>query len=97
METAPAHLDVGEIRGALLDLEGVRAIHDLHVWTIGSGEISLSAHVVIADEPEADKLLDRVRDLLRERFAMTHTTIQIEPASFVVTRTSGRPKRFGSG
>lgn len=80
METVPAHLDPEEIRGALLDVDGVRALHCLHVWTIGSGEVSLSSHLVVDAGLEPESLLERVRQRLAERFAIVHTTIQIEPA-----------------
>jgi cobalt-zinc-cadmium efflux system protein len=81
METVPPHLDPEEIRGALLEVEGVRALHCLHVWTIGSGEVSLSSHLVVDPGPGAEALLERVRQRLSERFAIDHTTIQIEQAS----------------
>ena len=78
METVPAHLDPEEIRSALLDVAGVRALHCLHVWTIGSGEVSLSSHLVVDSGPGTEALLERVRGRLSERFAIDHTTIQIE-------------------
>lgn len=81
METAPAHLDPEEIRDALVDVQGVESVHCLHVWTIGSGEISLSSHLVIAPERDAEGLLQHVRTTLTERFGIDHTTIQIEPGS----------------
>jgi cobalt-zinc-cadmium efflux system protein len=80
METVPPHLDPEEIRGALLEVEGVRALHCLHVWTIGSGEVSLSSHLVVDPGPGTEALLERVRRRLSERFAIDHTTIQIEQA-----------------
>lgn len=81
METAPAHLDPEEIRAALLDMEGVRALHCLHVWTIGGGAVSLSSHLVVDPGPSPEALLERVRRRLSERFAIEHTTIQIELAA----------------
>ncbi|MFO0689760.1 MAG: cation diffusion facilitator family transporter [Myxococcota bacterium] len=81
METVPAHLDPEEIRAALLAVEGVRALHCLHVWTIGSGDVSLSSHLVVDPGPSPEALLERVRARLAERFGIGHTTIQIEVAS----------------
>ncbi|MEM9176008.1 MAG: cation diffusion facilitator family transporter [Myxococcota bacterium] len=81
METAPAHLDPEEIRSALIAVPGVESVHCLHVWTIGSGEVSLSGHLVIAPDREAEELLRTVRTALTERFEIDHTTIQIEPGS----------------
>ncbi len=80
METVPAHLDPEQIRSALLEIDGVRALHCLHVWTIGSGEVSLSSHLVVEAGSDAEVLLERVRRRLAERFSIVHTTIQIEPA-----------------
>ena len=80
MEGVPAHLDPEEIRSALLEVAGVRALHCLHVWTIGSGEVSLSSHLVVEAGSDAEVLLEHVRRRLSERFSIVHTTIQIEPA-----------------
>lgn len=81
METVPAHLDPEEIRDALLAVDGVRALHCLHVWTIGSGAVSLSSHLVVDPGPSPEALLERVRTRLSEGFGIEHTTIQIELAS----------------
>lgn len=80
METAPSHLDPEEIRDALLDVRGVQTLHCLHVWTIGSGEVSLSSHLVIDRAADPELLLQGVRSELEERFSIDHTTIQIEIA-----------------
>ena len=80
MEAAPRHLDVEEIRRALGDLDGASGVHDLHVWSIGSGEVSLSCHLVASPVEPVDTaaLLDAARLVLRERFAIEHSTVQIE-------------------
>jgi len=82
METAPRHLDVEEIREALRSLPRVDDIHDLHVWTIGSGEVSLSSHIVAQEGAESSEILLGVYGRLQDRFGIGHATIQIEPASF---------------
>ena len=62
-------------------MDGVAGVHDLHVWTITSGSVALSAHLVPRPaSPSA--LLERVAAELRRRFGIEHTTIQIEPADF---------------
>jgi cobalt-zinc-cadmium efflux system protein len=83
METAPAHLEVDQIRAGLADLPSVGSVHDLHVWTIGSGEVSLSCHLVTESRSEIDvqKLLNLAKDLLRDRFEILHTTVQVERPS----------------
>lgn len=82
MEGAPAHIDVEEIQRSLLALSGVEAVHDLHVWTIASGRVSLTGHVVIVNGESHSKLLRRVSDLVSDRFRIEHATIQIEPTDF---------------
>jgi cobalt-zinc-cadmium efflux system protein len=82
MEGAPLHIDVQEIERALLAVHGVEAVHDLHVWTIASGMVSLTGHVVVKDGQRQSDLLHRVCDLLARRFHIEHATIQIEPLDF---------------
>jgi cobalt-zinc-cadmium efflux system protein len=81
METAPRHLDVDEIRTALRRVAGVLDVHDLHVWTIGSGEISLSCHAVSQAGADTGALLATCNALLERDFAIRHATIQVEPAT----------------
>jgi cobalt-zinc-cadmium efflux system protein len=82
MEAAPAHIDVPEIHRAIAELPGVLAIHDLHVWTITSGMVALSGHVVAVDGEPHGKLLQVVCNRLHERFGIDHTTIQVESTDF---------------
>ena len=82
MESAPPHIDVGEVEASITELPGVAAVHDLHVWTITSGMVSLSGHVVAADGQRGEDLLHRISAVLRQRFEITHTTIQVEPKGF---------------
>lgn len=83
MEGVPGHLDIDEVRGAMLRVEGVAGVHDLHVWTITSGFVALSAHVVPAESaPGGAGVLGRLTHELEHRFGIGHTTIQIEPAGF---------------
>ncbi|MGH7566111.1 MAG: cation diffusion facilitator family transporter [Gemmatimonadota bacterium] len=79
LEGAPRHLDVENLLFQLSAVEGVEGIHDLHVWTITSGYPALSMHVTCADGESREMLLARVNRVLRERFGIEHTTIQIEP------------------
>jgi cobalt-zinc-cadmium efflux system protein len=78
MEGAPGHLDVDQIRDALVDLECVHAIHDLHVWTITSGVVSLSCHAVKTPSAAATGVLSEIREVLRDRFGIDHVTVQVE-------------------
>jgi cobalt-zinc-cadmium efflux system protein len=78
LEGTPAHLDVAEIEAAMRSVEGVRRVHDLHVWTLTSGRDAMSAHVVVEDMRESDRLLEELHRVLHARFGVDHTTIQLE-------------------
>jgi cobalt-zinc-cadmium efflux system protein len=78
MEAAPAGLDVDELGAAICSQEGVRSVHDLHVWTVTPGFGALSAHVVVAEGSDRDLALRSLEVMLHERFALDHTTLQIE-------------------
>jgi cobalt-zinc-cadmium efflux system protein len=78
LEASPEGLSPAEIGAALQAQPGVTGVHDLHVWTIGSGFPALSAHVLV--EPRADCHAARreLEVLLRDRFGIDHTTLQVE-------------------
>ncbi len=82
MQRAPGHLDVDELRDAILGLEGVAGICDMHVWTVTTGLDSLSAHVVVEEGRDDREMLRAVRDLVHEGFGIDHVTVQIEPEGF---------------
>jgi cobalt-zinc-cadmium efflux system protein len=82
MEAAPAHIDVDKVRNAIAELPGVQAVHDLHVWTITSGMVSLSGHVVAKDGSDTGPLLQLVCNRLHQHFGIDHSTIQIESEDF---------------
>lgn len=82
MEGAPASIQVSRLRAAMEGAEGVRAVHDLHVWSVTSRFAVLSAHVVTAPETslaDAQTVLARVRALLAKDFAIEHATLQLDP------------------
>jgi cobalt-zinc-cadmium efflux system protein len=78
LEGTPAHLELGQIEDAMLAVSGVRRVHDLHVWTLTSGREAMSAHVVVEDVREIDRLLEELHAVLHARFGIDHTTIQVE-------------------
>ena len=80
MEGAPRHLDVEDLIRRLSEIEGVAGIHDLHVWTITSGYPALAVHITCKHGESREMLLARVNRMLRERYGIEHTTIQIEGA-----------------
>lgn len=79
MEVAPPGVNVDQARADILAIPGVLDVHDLHIWTVTSGMESASGHVVIASPTDLHPVLDRTRDLLRDKYGVTHTTIQCEP------------------
>ena len=78
LEGTPPHLEVGEIEAAMARVGGVRRVHDLHVWTLTSGREAMSAHVVVEDVRESERLLGELHAVLHARFGIDHTTIQLE-------------------
>lgn len=80
LESTPAHLELEDVRKGLLGVESVKEVHDLHIWTLTSGMYALSAHVVVEDVlvSECAKITEQCEQILKERFSITHTTIQIE-------------------
>jgi cobalt-zinc-cadmium efflux system protein len=78
MEAAPAGVDVDAAGAAICAEEGVRSVHDLHIWTVTSGFGALAAHVVVSAECDRDLVRRRIELLLHERFEIDHTTLQME-------------------
>ena len=78
MEAAPAGLDVDAAGAAICAEQGVRSVHDLHIWTVTSGFGALAAHVVVAADCDRDLVRRRIELLLHERFGIDHTTLQME-------------------
>jgi cobalt-zinc-cadmium efflux system protein len=77
LESAPTGVDPAQIEQAARGVAGVVAVHDLHVWSIASGFIALSAHVQAENRSSHDVLHD-LQEMLRERFNIQHTTLQVE-------------------
>jgi cobalt-zinc-cadmium efflux system protein len=83
MEGVPPHLDIREIETAMTTVLGVRAVHDLHVWTLTSGKDAMSGHVIVDNLTIGNRILRDLHKLLHERFGIEHTTIQLELESLV--------------
>jgi cobalt-zinc-cadmium efflux system protein len=86
LEGTPAHLNLAEIEDAICSVAGVRRVHDLHVWTLTSEREAMSAHVVVDDGRESERLLETLHAVLHARFGIDHTTIQLETEPPVVLR-----------
>ena len=78
MEAAPAGVDVAEIGQAICAIADVVEVHELHVWTVTSGFHALAAHVVVAPGADRDAARRELEYLLRDRFQIEHTTLQME-------------------
>jgi cobalt-zinc-cadmium efflux system protein len=78
MEAAPAGVDVDGIGATICQEEGVRSVHDLHVWTVTAGFGAIAAHVVVAQGADRDLIRRRLELTLREGFGIEHTTLQME-------------------
>lgn len=84
LEATPAHINLAEVERAMLGIEGVAAVHDLHIWTITSGIYALSGHVVVADTREAQiasTVAERISTVVKDGFKIDHSTIQVEYAT----------------
>ena len=79
LEGTPGHVSIPELLAALRSVPGVRDVHDIHCWTITTGMDALSGHVTVDDLARSTEILTALETLLRERFNITHTTIQLEP------------------
>ena len=84
LEGVPRNIVLAELVEAVESVPGVRAVEDTHVWTICSHIVSLSAHVVVSPEGMAaqKEVTDRINALLRERFHITHSTLQIQSSDW---------------
>jgi cobalt-zinc-cadmium efflux system protein len=80
LEAAPRGIDPEEIGRALAEQPHVVEVHDLHVWEVTSGFPSLSAHVLVRPDCDAQKHRQELAQLLHERFGIDHTTLQVEYA-----------------
>jgi len=77
LEATPRGMDLDEMRGALCAVPNVQSVHDLHVWTITSGFVSMSGHIRAGGRPSAEVLHD-VLAVLARRFGIKHATLQVE-------------------
>jgi cobalt-zinc-cadmium efflux system protein len=78
MEGVPRWIDLEAVAEEMARLEGVNAVHDLHVWNISSGQVALSAHLELREITSWPRLLEAAKIKLREQFAIDHVTLQPE-------------------
>ena len=90
----PAQVDLVKVREQLLSLPGVASVHDLHVWAMGTSDMALTAHLVLADAGAgSDAVLREAEHALHEHFEIRHATLQLESAAYA----RGCALRAGAG
>ncbi len=77
LEATPAHISLGAVRSQLEAIPGIEGVHDLHVWTVSSGLVAMSAHAVVQDPDQHQSVLERAIQTM-QRFGIAHVTMQIE-------------------
>jgi cobalt-zinc-cadmium efflux system protein len=80
LERSPTGIDPEVVGRALVSEPDVVEVHDLHVWTVTSGFPALAAHVLVAPESDCHAIRRNLERMLRERFGLEHTTLQVEHA-----------------
>jgi cobalt-zinc-cadmium efflux system protein len=80
LEGTPAGTDMPAVIAAIQGVPGVLDVHDLHVWMVGPGVVACSCHITVAEQSvrEGQQVLRAVVNVLKDRFAITHTTVQVE-------------------
>lgn len=78
LEAAPAGLAPDQIGGALVAVEGVVEVHDLHVWELTQGFPAVTAHVLVAPDADCERTRFRLERVLADRFSVVHSTLQVE-------------------
>jgi len=80
MEATPAKLELGKITEDMQKINGVREVHDLHVWSIASDVYALSSHILInaQNAPSMNAIIAEINEMLKSRHNITHTVIQSE-------------------
>lgn len=85
LQGVPLGMELSAIQNAIEDVTGVIEVHDIHVWTITSGMVTLSCHVRVQEAcagPECDQILMEIKERLASRFGIDHSTIQLEGESY---------------
>ncbi|MDD5364208.1 MAG: cation diffusion facilitator family transporter [Gallionellaceae bacterium] len=83
LESVPEHIDLHAVGADLTGIEGVASVHDLHIWTLSSGQIALSAHLDIEYLADWTDILVQARDLMRLNHGIGHVTLQPEALNSV--------------
>jgi cobalt-zinc-cadmium efflux system protein len=77
LEATPSHISLGAVRQQLLGVAGIESVHDLHVWTVSSGMVAMSAHAVVPEPRQSQQVL-QVAVAEMKRLGIDHVTLQVE-------------------
>ncbi|HYX26993.1 MAG TPA: cation diffusion facilitator family transporter, partial [Pyrinomonadaceae bacterium] len=99
LESIPRGMDMDHVEQTIAGVSGVLAVHDLHVWTIGSGIIACSCHITVGEQSirSGQNVLRAVNQELEHHFGISHSTIQVEVEGcdpddmYCIARTAGKP------
>ena len=77
LEAAPRHITLAEVRARLEAIPNVESVHDLHVWTVTSGVVAMSAHAIVREPEEHQAVLENAHEAM-QRLGIQHVTVQLE-------------------
>jgi len=96
LEGTPSHINLKTLKEQIASASGVRSVHDLHVWTLTSGIVAMSCHVVVEAKISQSEVLTRVSGIAQDGFRIDHSTIQIEYAGSGVESPASCDCQFGA-
>jgi cobalt-zinc-cadmium efflux system protein len=87
LEGRPRELHIEEVARAILTIEGIHEVHDVHIWSLGGSQIALSLHARVPDMhmDQCERILASIREKAQHDFHVSHTTIQLERAGLPAT------------
>ncbi len=82
LEFAPKHVDADKLSSVMMQIEGVKGVHDIHIWSICSNIHAMSAHVLVdrIHVQQTEILINKISEIVKEKFMIVHTTLQFECA-----------------
>lgn len=97
LEAVPGHIDLEALHGAIAEVPGVEAVHDLHVWTLTSGYFAMSGHALIRDPKDHQRVLEEIHARMHDQFGISHVTVQVEHRTVYPIRNTMIAERRRSG
>ncbi|HEY9857463.1 MAG TPA: cation diffusion facilitator family transporter [Stenomitos sp.] len=86
LQSTPMHIDPAEVVHTIEAVPGVCASHDLHIWTVTSGMVSLTCHIVVTELSDSMAVLALLKETLHDRFGIEHATLQVEVIDYQACR-----------